>query len=263
MATLKKIVAEQLEKLGVTQKEIAEKAGLNSAYLSEILSGKKLSVQRRFVPALAYALELEPEVFYEISGDAKSRGAPTSAPSRRTIIQSDSAQAGPMFSQEMKVFQSGPTFNPLIHVPFFKHPFSNDFRSRFKKASWVKRYPFDWDELFNFEALVWPEFLGPSKGCYAITAKALNVEAFLGDSVLLVAPGRSIKSGNYFVGTFSYKRGSSRLELHRMVDATDREFILADFDGRERRVPRDVIKHLHRVVGLFEQPDEPLESRLT
>ena len=68
MKTLKKIVAEQLKKLGVTQKEIAEKAGLNSAYLSEILSGKKLSVQRRFVPALAYALELEPDVVVAFYG---------------------------------------------------------------------------------------------------------------------------------------------------------------------------------------------------
>jgi transcriptional regulator with XRE-family HTH domain len=258
MATLKAIVAEQLRKLGVTQKEIAEKAGLNSAYLSEILSGKKLSVQRRFVPALAYALELEPEVFYEISGGPKkSTAVPTSTPTRRTIIQSDSAQASPMFSQEMKVFQSGPKFDPRIHVPFFKHPLANDFRSRFKMASWVERYPFNWDGLFKFEALVWPEFLGPSKGCYAIAAKAINAEAFFADSVLLVAPGRSIKSGNYFVGVFSYKRGSASLELHRMVDATEREFILIDVDGRERRVPRAAIKRLHRVVGLYEQPDEP------
>jgi transcriptional regulator with XRE-family HTH domain len=245
MATLRTVVTEQLKKLGVTQKELAEKAGLTPTYINELVTGKKLTIQRRFVEKLAHALEIEPDVLYEKTGRAKKNTAvPTSTPTRRTIIRSGSPLTRTPFSHEMD-FQTVP--KPQTSVPLLLNAFA--------KSSRFKNYPFVWEELYQIEALAWPKFLGPAKGCYAITADALNVEVFFTDSVLLVAPGSSIKSGDYFVGTFSYKTDTATLELHKMLDATEREFILVDAEGREKRVPRTVIKQLHRVVGLFEQPD--------
>lgn len=121
MATLRTIVAGQLKKLGVTQKELAEKAGLNPPYINEILSGKKLRVQRRFVPALAHALEIEPDVLYEKSAGGKKRTKASSTPAatRRTIIEANSPQTEALFSNEMRAFQLDPDFHPDKHVPLF------------------------------------------------------------------------------------------------------------------------------------------------
>lgn len=248
MAPLKTIVAEQLKKLGASQKDIAEKAGLNSAYLSEILSGKKLSVQRRFIEKLALALQIEPDDLYAKAGRAKKKpiASPTSASTRRTIIRANSPETEALFSNELRAFQLDPDFDPIKHVPLFIESFPDDFRVRIKEAG----------EVARFRPFVWPEFLGPSKGCYAITADAVGAEALFASSIFLVAPGRSIKSGSVFVGQFTYSPGSASLRAYRILDATKREFVLTGINGGSKRsVPRQVIKRFHKVVGLFEQPE--------
>jgi transcriptional regulator with XRE-family HTH domain len=248
MATLKAIVGGQLKKLGVTQKELAERAGLNPTYINELVTGKKLGIQRRFVESLAHALEIEPDVLYEKAGRARKQPIepPTPKSSRRTIIRANSPETESLFSVQLPAFQLEPTFHPDRHVPLFIEAFPSDYRLRLKMAG----------EVAKFRPLVWPEFLGPSKGCYAIEAGALGVNALLADSVFLVAPGRGLRSGDVFVGEFRYTMGSASLQVHRLLDATGREFILADIgDGHEIRVPRVVIKRFHKVVGLFEPPD--------
>ena len=247
MATLKAIVGGQLKKLGVTQKELAERAGLNPTYINELVTGKKLSIQRRFVESLAHALEIEPDVLSEKAGRTKKHPieSPTPRSTRRTIIRANSPETEALFSVELRAFQLDPNFDPDKHVPLFVEPFPSDYRMRLKMG----RVP-------KFRPLVWPEFLGPLQGCYAIEAGAVGANTLFVDSVFLVAPGRGIKSGDVFVGEFRYTLGSAHLQVHRLLDATEREFILADIgDGREKRVPRGVIKRFHKIVGLFEQPD--------
>ena len=247
MATLRSIVLGQLKKLGITQKELAERAGLNPPYINEILSRKKLRVQRRFVPALAHALEIEPDVLYEKSADGKKRTTASSTPTatRRTIIRTNSPETEALFSNEMPAFQLDPDFHPDKHVPLFIERFPSDYRVRLKDGDVEKFRPF-----------VWPEFLGPSKGCYAIRAGAVGENTLSAHWVYLVAPGRSIKLGDVFVGEFRYELGSASLEVHKMQDATERSFILSDIDGgHPRSVPRAIIKRFHKVVGFFEQPE--------
>ena len=247
MATLKAIVGGQLRKLGVTQKELAERAGLNPTYINELMTGKKLNIQRRFVESLAHALEIEPDVLYEKAGRTKKKPITslTAASSRRTIIRANSPETETLFSNEMHDFQMDPDFHPDKHVPLFVEPFPSDYRMRLKMG----RVP-------RFQPFVWPGFLGSAKGCYAIKATAIGANTLFADSVFLVAPGRGIKSGDIFVGEFCYILGAARLQVQRLLDATEREFILADIgDGREKRVPRSVIKRFHKIVGLFELPD--------
>jgi transcriptional regulator with XRE-family HTH domain len=243
MATLKTIVGRRLKKLGVTQKELAEKAGLNPPYINEILSGKKHRVQGRFVPALAHALGIKPDVLYEYSAGGKKKT--TAAATRRTIIRANSPETEALFSNEMRAFQLDPDFHPDKHVPLFIERFPSDYRVRLKDGDVEKFRPF-----------VWPEFLGPSKGCYAIRAGAVGENTLSALWVYLVAPGRSIKLGDVFVGEFRYEMGSASLEVHKMQDATERSYVLTDIDGgHPRSVPRAVIKRFHKVVGFFEQPD--------
>jgi transcriptional regulator with XRE-family HTH domain len=248
MATLRAIVAEQLKKLGITQKELAEKAGLSPTYINELVTSKKLSIQRRFVEKLAHALEIEPDVLYEKTGRAKKKpiASPTPASTRRTIIRANSPETEALFSSnEMRAFQLDPNFDPNRHVPLFIEPIYRDFRRPPKDGGVGKFRPF-----------VWPEFLGPSKGCYAITAGAVRDNTLFADSVFLIAPGRSIKSGDIFVGEFSFVLGATTLQVRKLLDATEREFILTGINGgQEYAVPRGAIKRFHRVVGLFEQPD--------
>jgi transcriptional regulator with XRE-family HTH domain len=248
MATLKAIVGGQLKKLGVTQKELAERAGLNPTYINELMTGKKLNIQRRFVESLAHALEIEPDVLYEKAGRTKKQPieSPTPRSTRRTIIRANSPETEALFPVELRAFQLDPNFDADKHVPLFVEPFPSDYRARIKMAG----------EVAKFQPFVWPEFLGPAKGCYAIEAAAIGANTLFADSVFLVAPGRGIKSGDIFVGEFCYMLGSAHLQVHRLLDATEREFILADIgDGREKRVPRSVITRFHKVVGLFERPD--------
>jgi transcriptional regulator with XRE-family HTH domain len=247
MATLRTIVAGQLKKLGVTQKELAERAGLNPTYINEILSGKKLRVQPRFVPALAHALEIDPDVLYEKSAGGKKRTKASSTPAatRRTIIEANSPQTEALFSNEMRAFQLDPDFDPDKHVPLFIEAFRSDYRPYLKVG-----------EVAKFRPFVWPEFLGPSKGCYAMAASAVFQNTLSADWVYLVAPGRSIKLGDVFIGEFRYQLGSASLEVHKMQDATELSFILTDIDGgHPRSVPRAVVKRLHKVVGFLQQPD--------
>jgi len=246
MATLRSIVLGQLKKLGITQKELAERAGLNPPYINEILSRKKLRVQRRFVPALAHALEIGPDVLYEKSADGKKRTTVSSPPTatRRTIIRTNSPETEALFSNEMPAFQSDPDFDANKHVPLFIEPIIRRSYTTFRGS------------VAKFRPFVWPEFLGPSKGCYAITAEAARDKTLSAHWVFLVAPGRSIKLGDAFVGEFRFVMDATTLQVHKMQDATELSFILTDIDGgHPRSVPRAAVNRFHKVVGLFEQPD--------
>jgi transcriptional regulator with XRE-family HTH domain len=247
MATLKTIVAGQLKKLDITQKELAERAGLNPPYINEILSGKKLRVQQRFVPALAHALEIEPGVLFEKSAGVKKKKTASSTPAaaRRTIIRANSPETLALFSNEMRAFQLDPDFDPNRHVPLFIERFPSDYRVRLKDGDVAKFRPF-----------VWPEFLGPSIGCYAMRAGAVGENSLPALWVYLVAPCRSIKLGDVFVGEFRYGLGSASLEVHKMQDATELSFILTDINSEHARsFPRGAIRRFHKVVGLLEQPE--------
>jgi hypothetical protein len=128
-------------------------------------------------------------------------------------------------------------------VPLFIETIYRDFRRKDGGA-------------LKFRPFVWPMFLGPSKGCYAITAAAARDNTLSANWVFLVAPGRSIKLGDVFVGEFSFVLGATSLQVHKMLDASELSFILTDIDGgHPRSVPRGVIKRFHKVVGLFEQQE--------
>ena len=62
---LKTLVARRLKELGISQSELAVRADVNKVYVSELLSGRKKAVQARFLPRLAYALEIEPTAIME------------------------------------------------------------------------------------------------------------------------------------------------------------------------------------------------------
>lgn len=245
MATLRAIVAKQLKKLDVTQKELAEKAGLNATYINEILSGKKLRIQRRFVPTLAHALQVEPDDLYKHSaGRKKGRTASsTASASPRTVIQANSPETQAIAFNKMPALQSNEDFDPNRHVPLFIEQIFRNIRHGHQDPP-------------KFRPFVWPEFLGPSEGCYAMTAKAALDDTLSPLWVLLVAPNRSIKLGDAFVGEFSFVFGASYLHLYKMQDATELSFMVTDIDGgNPKSFPRKALLRCHKVVGFLEQPE--------
>jgi transcriptional regulator with XRE-family HTH domain len=247
MKPLRTIVAERLNDLRITQKELSDRAGLSPTYINELVKGKKDRIQRRFVEKLALALEIEPDVLYDKTGRAKKKpiASTTPAASRSTIIRAHSPETAALFSNEMPMFQSDPAYEPDRHVPLFIEAvvFRPDIAG-------------PWKIVAKFRPFVWPEFLGPSKGCYAMTSRALHDNTLFADSVFLVAPGHGIKSGDVFVGQFQFIMQASNLQVRRLLGATDEEFVLSGINGGDKfAVPRRAIMRFHKVVGLFEQPD--------
>jgi len=246
MTSLKAIVSERIKELGVSQKEVALQARVNPTYINDIVTGKKLTVQRRFVPTLAFALKINPEIILAYVATKKNSITVRSGSSGKIIIRAKSPWTKALFSSQMNTFQLDPEFIPGRHVPLFLEPLPQDFKAHLKGANTLPANA-------KYRPMIWPESLGPSEGCYAMTATALNTKMVFDKSILLAAPHRSIKAGNIFIGVFSYEIYSFRLELHRMIDATEREFILADvMDGVERSVPRQIVRIFHRVVAIFE-----------
>jgi transcriptional regulator with XRE-family HTH domain len=56
--TLQRLLRARIEALQLPKQDIAARAGVNPTYISDILSGKKRSIQQRFIPRLAHALQV-------------------------------------------------------------------------------------------------------------------------------------------------------------------------------------------------------------
>lgn len=240
--SLKSLVEDRLKRLGISQRELAARAGVNPTYINEILSGKKKSIQTRFVPALAFALEVDPKDL--TVGSTRPSQPKLKVADRRTIIRSNSPQVAPRFSLDLRPFRVEPTFDPDRHVPLFVEPFPHDFPARVRL-----------EDVPRFLPLVWPEYLGLSHGCYAMLADCVGASALLPHSFYLVAPARRIESGTLFLGEFRYMEFHADYCVRAMIDATEDNFVLRNPDGLLETVPRGALRRLHRIVGLLESQD--------
>jgi len=69
-------VREQRERLGLSQRELATRAGVDNSYVSYLERGKYKDASQRILRQLAEALEVDPEDLYVVSGYVTPQSLP-------------------------------------------------------------------------------------------------------------------------------------------------------------------------------------------
>lgn len=187
---LRTIVAARLSKLGLSQAELARRAGVNPQYVNDLLKGKKARARLAFAFQLALALEVPPLQILRALG----------------LLKEDSVESLARESDRLTVPLGGTlqiatrpgktTVVAADHVPVAYRPFT--FAENAVRASF--------GHTRKLQSLKWPEFLSRAPGSYGLLNSQtdnLNFPTLAAGELLLVSPGLDLRRGDHFVGYVS------------------------------------------------------------
>jgi transcriptional regulator with XRE-family HTH domain len=244
--SLRNLLRERLDQLGISQGELARRAGFNAQYISDILTGKKLSIRRDSVFKLALALEVSPlSLFRTLDpsfGEVGSARFTDFTDRWREIT-------GPITNRLFSDNALG-TILPANHrtsevFPVLQHPLSFDERKLLsgRPGRGLKLYR-------------WPSALGPANGGYGLAYPENPLPILRG--LLLAAPERPIKLGDLFIGFVVFERSRPAAWIFWYLDS-DGDFFHLSVDMSEDtiKLPRAALARAHRIAAVLE-PDQGL-----
>jgi len=226
--------------LGLPKGEIAARAGVNPTYISELISGKKRSIQKRFVSRLAFALEVDPVAVIEAMGQGGEMG----------------------MSPEDVVSLGVGELAGLIVDPFqflIEDPMATGAQALFAETTipLVTEFPADFLETQEdgnpspVALLRWEIAFRGSVGLYAVErAAVISSRGLWENEIYLAAPGLPIRIDDPFLALCSFSYQSTTPRLYRLK-GRDESFLYVSywFGSREETLPIAAVKRAHRIVA--------------
>jgi transcriptional regulator with XRE-family HTH domain len=242
-ASLRDLLRTRLRRLGISQGELARRAGFNAQYISDILTGKKHSVRRDAVFQLALALQVSPLILFRMIDPSFGEGRPSLYSDKRDIAGPTTSR---LFSEQAlaAVLPAGRRASDVF--PVLQNPLSFDERKVLvgRAGRAPQLYP-------------WPTALGPANGGYGLAHPENPLQILPG--LLLATPERPIKVGDLFIGfvIFEHSRPTGWIFWYR---DSDREFFYLNVDTSENtiKLPRAALARAHRVGAVLQAPILPI-----
>jgi transcriptional regulator with XRE-family HTH domain len=246
MRTLRDLIVERLAKLKLSQKELAERAGLKPTYVNDLLFYRKQSIQPRFVSRLAAALQVAPKTVLDaIPRRKRVSTRPKLKHSKQAAIPAQSPHTKPLYSPDWPVIMLDPYINGGTAIPLFREPFGHDLFALLAH----QRLP-------TFKPLPWPAALGRPTGTYAVASDALGASLLFEASIIVAAPERAIAIDDHFICYVRYTDSpvmNINVTLRKLLDADADGFLVQDPHSRAKDyIPRYILRRAHRVIAALE-----------
>jgi transcriptional regulator with XRE-family HTH domain len=240
--SLRDLLKARVAQLGISQAELARRAAVNSQFISDISTGKKVSIRRDAVFKLALAMQISPLVLLRILDPSFGEHVGNLYTDVRQITRPITDR---LFSDEAlaKILPAQCDTNEVF--PVLQHPLSFD-ETKLLSNRRIRLYR-------------WPAMLGPANGSYGIAHPENPLSIYPG--LLIASPERSIKLGDLFVGFVCFEQSRPVAWIFHYQDS-DRDSFRFGVDGSEDSVelPRAALVRAHRIVALVGKELIPIQA---
>lgn len=237
---LQQLVKDRIAALGLPKREIAARAGVNPTYISELISGKKRSIQKKFVSRLAFALQVDPLAIVESMGqEGESELSPQDlvAAAREELVGLIIEPF--LFSIEDRMEGEAPFLPDEAAIPFVTE-FPQDFIETQEQGTACPVGLLRWESAFR-----------GALGLYAVERGAITQSRGVWENeIYLAAPGLPIRIDDPFLAVCSFGYRNIAPRLYRLK-AREESFLHVSywFGPREETLPIAAVWRAHRIVA--------------
>lgn len=246
-------VRNRMNALGISQAELARRAGLTPVFVSELLRGTKQSVRpdslRHFAVALGvstdYLVGAEIRVGALRSLPHTTPGAPPS--------QEELADLASSYEEQRIADSESSQQNALL--PIFRRQKYISFRPPSSIEAPIPVYGETVGELIVIEPLAEGTFARPpllrwNDGAYAVIADGSMSPRYNSGEILYVAPGIAVRDGDYAVVVTRSEGGQGLFgRVCRLKDVTNTHVLVETLSPqRTETIDLGKVAHIHRIV---------------